>query len=218
MRRALLISLLLHALLLGNAPPWQRFRLAAQTGSANSANAVIRARMLLPPTSPVTEAVKTTAPAEILPPALAQPLLSAHPVPPARKLALRKPKAAQGAGRTEALTPATTTPIARDEAEGRLSADDQRQYRMSLAIAARRFKHYPPAAHQNGQEGTVEIALVFHESRPFPETALLRSSGHRLLDDEALTMMQQASRNTPLPDGLRGKNFQMKFPVQFSLD
>ena len=99
-----------------------------------------------------------------------------------------------------------------------VSGDDLRQYRLSLASAARRFKRYPALATQRGWEGTVEVALNVSALAPVPEVVLVRSSGRSVLDEQALEMLSQAARVTALPDGLRARDFRIVLPVQFSLE
>ena len=53
---------------------------------------------------------------------------------------------------------------------------------------------------------------------PVPELSLVRSSGHEVLDEQALTMLTQAARVTALPEGLRARDFRLLLPVQFSLE
>ena len=99
-----------------------------------------------------------------------------------------------------------------------VSGDDLRQYRLSLASAARRFKQYPAQARQRGWEGTVEVALSVGALAPVPEVVLVRSSGRAVLDEQALDMLTQAARVTALPEGLRARDFRLVLPVQFSLE
>lgn len=98
------------------------------------------------------------------------------------------------------------------------SADELRQYRLSLAIAARRFKRYPALARERGWEGTVDVAIVVNALLPTPEVNLIHSSGHAALDEQALEMIGQAARLTALPGNLQGRNFRLLLPVQFSLE
>lgn len=99
-----------------------------------------------------------------------------------------------------------------------VSADDMRQYRLSLASAARRFKRYPALARERGWEGTAEIALNVSSLMPVPEAVLVRSSGRNLLDEQALEMIAQAARITNLPEGLKGRDLRILLPVKFSLE
>lgn len=99
-----------------------------------------------------------------------------------------------------------------------VGAEDLRQYRTSLAMAARRFKRYPALAKERGWEGTAEIALSFNSLLPGPEVLLLQSSGRKVLDEQALEMVRQAARATSLPAGLQGRDFRVPLPVRFSLE
>ena len=117
--------------------------------------------------------------------------------------------------------PATVAAPAAVETPGAhtgLSADDLRQYRVSLASAAGRFKRYPALAREQGWEGTVELAIRFHAAAMAPDVELVRSSGRDILDAQALDMLAQAARATNLPDALRGRDFAIPMPVKFSLD
>ena len=112
----------------------------------------------------------------------------------------------------------TTAPSDAPSAREGVSADDLRQYRVSLASAARRFKRYPALAREQGWEGTAEVAIRVSSALPAPEVVLVRSSGRDLLDEQAVEMLAQAARATSMPEGLRGHDFQIPLPVAFSLD
>lgn len=112
----------------------------------------------------------------------------------------------------------TAAPGEASGAHNGVSADDVRRYRVSLASAARRFKRYPALAREQGWEGTVEVAIRVRSALPAPDVVLVRSSGRDLLDEQALQMMVQAARATPLPESLRGRDFEIPLPVKFSLE
>ncbi len=122
------------------------------------------------------------------------------------------PSALAGGG---ASSLASAPPVAAREG---VSADDVRQYRVSLATAARRFKRYPALARERGWEGTAEVAVNGSVLLPAPEVVLVHSSGRRVLDEQALDMVAQAARATNLPDGLKGRDFRILLPVNFSLE
>jgi len=133
----------------------------------------------------------------------AVPELNAHP-DEATHVASAKPSAAS------ASTPAPGTQS--------VSADDLRQYRLSLAIAARRFKRYPALARERGWEGTVEVMISLIARLPMPQIALASSSGRSVLDEQALEMLAQAARTTALPESLKGRDLRLLLPVKFSLE
>jgi protein TonB len=128
------------------------------------------------------------------------------PVPPAAG------KAAGGGGGVVSAASSLAPPR-----EG-LSVDDLRQYRLSLATSARRFKRYPALARERGWEGTVEVALKGNALSPVPEVILVHSSGHGILDEQAMETIKQAARVTSLPDGMKGRDFRMPFAVEFNLE
>ena len=99
-----------------------------------------------------------------------------------------------------------------------VNADDLRQYRMALAIAARRFKHYPPLARERGWQGRVEVAVSVSAWQRAPAVLLIRSSGHVALDEQALAMLEQAAASTLLPESLQGRDLRVLLPIEFSLD
>lgn len=112
----------------------------------------------------------------------------------------------------------SAVPVGPAEVSAGVSADDLRRYRVALASAARRFKRYPALARERGWEGTVEVAIRFASALPAPDVVVVRSSGHDLLDDQAVQMMAQAARATTLPEGLRERDLEIPLPVKFSLD
>lgn len=99
-----------------------------------------------------------------------------------------------------------------------ISAEEVRQYRTSLAISAKRFKRYPALAREREWEGRVEIALDFRRLRPEPELSVASSSGRKILDEQALEMILQASRVTDLPASLRERDFRVLVPIIFNMN
>lgn len=99
-----------------------------------------------------------------------------------------------------------------------VGADDLRQYRVALAIAARRFKRYPPLARERGWEGRVEVAVSVSAWQRGPQSSLVHSSGHAALDEQALSMIEKAAATTMLPESLKGRDFRVLLPIEFTLE
>ena len=99
-----------------------------------------------------------------------------------------------------------------------VSPDDLREYRLALAVAARRFKRYPTLARERGWEGRVEVAVTVSSWQRGPQSSLVHSSGHAALDEQALSMIAQASATTMLPESLKGRDFRVLLPIEFTLD
>lgn len=100
---------------------------------------------------------------------------------------------------------------------GGVNEDGLRQYRIELAAAARRFRSYPAIARARGWEGVAEVSVVVSAGLPEPSLRLAKSSGHVILDEQAIDMLSRAAARTALPDSLRGKNFVVPMPIRFSL-
>lgn len=99
-----------------------------------------------------------------------------------------------------------------------IDADGVRAYRIDLARGARAHKRYPPLARERGWTGTAEVRIdVSGEGRP-RRIELARSSGHELLDREAVGMLARAAAETAVPDKLRGQAFAVRLPVVFDLE
>lgn len=96
-------------------------------------------------------------------------------------------------------------------------ADGLRAYRIGLAREARSHRRYPPLARERGWTGTAEVQVDVSRQGLARQILLARSSGHEILDREALSMMSLAAVSAALPDSLRGRDFAVRLPVVFDL-
>lgn len=96
-------------------------------------------------------------------------------------------------------------------------SDGLRQYRIALAVEAKRFKRYPARAVELGLGGTVEIRVAVADGGEARDVDLARSSGHTVLDDAALDMIRKAAPRTALPERLQRGGFSVSLPVVFDL-
>jgi protein TonB len=229
---ALAASLLLHAVLLASAasplsPPPEAVPAALHAvlraparGASPASPPIAPAKPSAPlaASSPRQLAVASPEASTAAPPSVVEnedkapavPAASAHSTAPAISGSASPSRSSGGADAASGAAPVA----------GRqgVSGDDLRQYRLSLASAARRFKRYPALASQRGWEGTAEVALNISASAPIPEVVLVRSSGRSVLDEQALEMLGQAARVTALPEGLKARDLRIVLPVQFSLE
>lgn len=106
---------------------------------------------------------------------------------------------------------------ASDVAEG-VSADGLRQYRIELASAARRFRAYPALARARGWEGVAQVVVSVSAEGGLPAVKLARTSGHGVLDEQAVEMLSHAAAATPVPASLLGRSFAVPMPIRFSLE
>ena len=103
--------------------------------------------------------------------------------------------------------------VAALENDSAVDRDSLRQYVLALGVQARHFKNYPALARSRGESGTSTIALEIGFGPP--SAVLVHSSGHPLLDEEALTMLRQAAAHTRLPAALQGRRVRISVPVRF---
>ncbi|MFC5303362.1 TonB family protein [Azospira restricta] len=219
---AFLVSLVAHLLALFGWG-WPR---PAPPAAPVALQAVVTAR---PATLPAASSVPAASAAH-RPPAAARPRPVALPVPTPASAPTPAPTVAPAAAATPAAAdavPAAPLPgtaatvpaaVAVPAPAAGVSADGLRQYRIDLAVAARRFRVYPALARSRGWEGVAEVGVTVAAGVPSPSVRLQRSSGHALLDEQALQMLARAVERTPLPDSLRGQSFVVPLPVRFSLE
>ncbi len=96
--------------------------------------------------------------------------------------------------------------------------DGVRQYRLSLAREARRFKRYPGLARERGWEGVVVVVVTTVAGVGVPQVKLSQSSGFEPLDQAALELLELAVQSAVLPETLRGRQFALTLPIHFRLD
>jgi protein TonB len=108
-------------------------------------------------------------------------------------------------------------PVAQEGPASRPDADGIRAYRIGLAREARAHRQYPYLARERGWTGTAEVRVdVSHDGHP-RQVLLASSSGHDILDREAVHMMSRAAASAVLPDSLRGRAFAVRLPVVFDI-
>lgn len=109
---------------------------------------------------------------------------------------------------------APSPPAAPAPAPETLSRD---QYRVRLIDEARRHKRYPPLARENNWQGDVRVSVAI-AANGRPSVTLQGSSGHEVLDRQALEMFTQAARAVPVPPALRGKEFSLEVRAVYGLE
>ena len=91
------------------------------------------------------------------------------------------------------------------------------RYRLQLIGAARRYKRYPRAAMDNQWEGAAEVAMVIGANGRILEMTISSSSGHEVLDQQAIDMSRKAKPLVPIPAALRGREFRVTLKAIYSL-
>ncbi len=209
---ALMISLALHFLLLW---PAALPRMGMETGQAPLL-ATLRAEAVPEPSPPPAQrGTPVSGKASLARSAAAeQPVAAAALARPAPAVLAEQAAAPTGAAATDAAR--GRVPAAAGEGAGP-DADGLRAYRIGLAREARAHRRYPPLARERGWTGTAEVRVdVSPGGQPW-QVLLARSSGHEILDREAVLLMRNAAATTVLPDSLRGREFAVRMPVTFDI-
>ena len=96
-----------------------------------------------------------------------------------------------------------------------LPADLEREYRIDLARAARRSEYYPAALVAKGQQGIVRMSISYWSRSGVSKVTLEQSSGYGELDQEALKIVALAIGKVPLPAGVQGINFRIPYALEY---
>lgn len=216
--KALLVSLMLHAVFLLQTP-----QMPDDTGKKNvhTSTRPLKAH-LEPHTSPSPQFIPLQKPEPRQIRNAPQPPQST-PTPSFQPAQIQQISDTPQQPRTPASWVSHTSPAPRSQANTPLSeettdADGLRQYRIELAITARRFREQTIPVQAQADEGTVGIRVNIEPKNPVPAVALQSSSGNTTLDQAAITLLDHASRIAPVPPSLRDKAFSVVLRVEFSLD
>jgi protein TonB len=204
---ALCISIALHVLMLWpDALP----RMALQASQPLTAT-------LRLPRSTEPAAIPLAAKAEAKPAAGVRPAAHAVPAQPLAAPATESASAAvtSTARAADALSGGAANPVAQPGETASFDADGIRAYRIVLAREAKAHRRYPPLARERGWTGTAEVSVDVSREGRARHILLARSSGHEVLDREAVNMMSRAAASAALPDSLRGREFAVRLPVVF---
>lgn len=97
-----------------------------------------------------------------------------------------------------------------DDAKGR--------YGNTLWGAIGKQKQYPKVALLRGWQGEVVVELQLDGSGKLKSKKIIQSSGHNVLDEKALDMVDKAAPFPAPPDTLRGSSFSIKVPIPFKIE
>lgn len=237
---ALLASILLHALLLAALPSLRE--LAAQLPQvpaplvAHLAQPAASAPAEQPRKLPATEKRPAPPPAKATPPpppvakAPAPSVAAPPPVPaPQAAPAPAIPPLATSASPSPALAPvpaaalpalgslARLEPVPAPAASPGPDPGALDRYRLQLVTVAARFKRYPRSAIDNNWEGVVVVRMTIGRDGGIAALGVAKSSGHDVLDRQALDMFRTATPFVQLPPELAGREFELELRAIYSL-
>jgi len=212
---ALAVSLGLHLLLLWPSPPAIDVDdpLPVLMATLRPAAARPEPPALAAPLSPRGGAIRQLPPAD---PEVAPVALVAAAVP-AVQAGIAPSTAAASQNSETSPAARVVAPAAAGAPSSDASAEGLRQYRLALAVEARRHKRYPPRALDAGIGGTAEVRVDLVDGRA-AEVTLGRPSGDAALDAAALDMIRKAAPRAAVPESLRRRSFAVSLPIVFDPD
>ena len=98
-----------------------------------------------------------------------------------------------------------------------MDAGSLAQYRLQLISVARKYKRYPRVAMDNNWEGDVVVRMVIGANGMISALSIKTSSGHEVLDQQALEMFKKAKPLVQIPAALRGKEFTIELRAIYNL-
>ncbi len=91
-------------------------------------------------------------------------------------------------------------------------------YDNALWSAIVKHKQYPRIAQMRGWQGEAIVELQIDGHGKLKSKRIVLSSGHEVLDKQALDMVEKALPFPAPPEALRGSNFSVKVPIAFKLE
>jgi protein TonB len=144
------------------------------------------------------------------------PVVEAAPQAPSRpapEAPVAPAPAAEPAQAVASQAAPAAAPAARPGAE--VDADSVGRFRLLVIEEAKKLKRYPRAARDNNWEGRANVRVTYGRDGRRASVLIVRSSGHEVLDREALDTVAKA--DVAVPAALRGKEFAFEIEVIFNL-
>lgn len=124
-----------------------------------------------------------------------------------------------GLGSEDGIHNGSLSPEGHDE--GSIGLGDSgfwNEYGSKLQIICNRYKHYPPTAAQRGWQGTSEILIHFFPDGKTINVTITSSAGKKVLDEQALYMVQKGLAELPLPSNYEGRDIKLILLIDFKLE
>ena len=217
---AVLASLLLHALVFYILPAAREFATLVPL-EAEPLNAHFE--QLEPPPAPAPAAKP-----EVRKPAPRAPVRVVEPAPvPVAEAVAEEPLAQPAPPEPDPVTPApapTPQPLraqpvpAPAPSSPAIDPRMRSDYARRINQAAERYRVYPRVAIDNNWQGEVELVMAIGSDGRIASLRVAKSSGQRVLDEQALEMFARATPRVRMPAALRGRAFELELRAVFRLE
>ncbi|MBI4988295.1 MAG: TonB family protein [Rhodocyclales bacterium] len=172
---------------------------------------------LTPPEAPSASLMPAPAAQKIVPHVAATHPLTASTAASAPAIAIAEPEtAAPAAPIAEAAAEPPSAPP-RAATQGIDKGEILVAYGQRLAQTIGRYQRYPHVAQVRQWQGTTLLQLHLTASGDLAEVRVISSSGHEILDRQAMSMVREATPLPRLPDAFAGRPLTIDVPVVFRL-
>lgn len=155
----------------------------------------------VPPPAQTTRPAPATAPAR---PAAVAPAAAANPAPT---------RVAEAPAAVPAAGPTASTTAGNDPRAKAQEAD----YFSQLSAHLNKRKRYPAEAKKARQQGVVTVRFTVHRDGSVTGSAIRKSSGHALLDDATLDLLQRVAPLPRFPKAMVKDSVTLSLPIDYSL-
>lgn len=114
--------------------------------------------------------------------------------------------------------PAVTVPVPPPVRERPVDNLLLSSYGDTLARFLAQYQHYPRIAQLRRWEGKVQLKVFVAKKGTITNVVVAESSGHEVLDQQAIEMVNRANPLPNMPEGLQGREFTILVPVVFRLE
>jgi periplasmic protein TonB len=90
-------------------------------------------------------------------------------------------------------------------------------WQTALVRHLQQYKRYPSEAQSRGDEGVVQLSFTVDRTGHVLNREIVRSSGHRELDNEVMSMIERAQPLPPFPVTMPQAKLELTVPIRFSL-
>jgi len=90
-------------------------------------------------------------------------------------------------------------------------------WQTALVRHLQQYKRYPGEAQARGEEGVVQLSFTVDRTGHVLNREIVRSSGHRQLDNEVMSMIERAQPLPPFPASMPQAKLDLTVPIRFSL-
>jgi periplasmic protein TonB len=90
-------------------------------------------------------------------------------------------------------------------------------WQTALVRHLQQYKRYPTGAQSRGEQGVVELSFTVDRNGRVLDREIARSSGHRELDNEVMSMIERAQPLPPFPASMPQAKLDLTVPIRFSL-